>query len=88
MSLPLNTSTSGEYSEKVMVVGRPRPDDLAAAPLGKRKAPYEPCVHLQPSKVVLKETDDRRYVLAFCSDLRASDAVAKGISMYCKLRQS
>ena len=69
MSLPPNVSSSGgDYSEKVTVVGRPRFDweDNNAGPVGvdgtrKRKAPFEPAVYLQPSKVVLKGTEDGRY---------------------------
>ena len=69
MSLPASfRSSGGRYSEKVTVVGRPRLDSGGADAAGaagldgtrKRKAPFEPAVHLQPSKVVLKGTDDRR----------------------------
>lgn len=74
MSLPPNASSGGAgYSEKVVVVGRPRPDD-APVVSGKRKAP-EQAVLLLPSKVTLtKGTEDRRYeILQYClfaSELR------------------
>lgn len=66
MSLPPNVNSfSLEYSEKVTVVGRPRgPDNALQLPLdGKRKRAMEneAPVHLQPSKVVLKGTVDKRY---------------------------
>ena len=71
MSLPASfRSSGGQYSEKVTVVGRPRLDSEGANAAGaagldgtrKRKAPFEPAVHLQPPKVVVKGTDDRRCV--------------------------
>jgi hypothetical protein len=69
MSLPPTVrNPGGDYGEKVTVVGRPRPDSELVTTGNKRKAPFEAAVHLQPCKVVLKATDDRRYALlhSFC----------------------